>query len=135
MTMSSNRPYLIRAFFDWIVDNDCTPHISVNAESPGVLVPQRFVQDGQIVLNIAPRAVAAFNIDAEGISFNGRFGGIPMDIYVPIEAVMGIYARENGRGMMFPPEDQPEPPPSSSPPDGESRDRGEAAKHRLRLVK
>ncbi|HAD07859.1 MAG TPA: ClpXP protease specificity-enhancing factor [Porticoccaceae bacterium] len=135
MTMSSNRPYLIRAFFDWIVDNDCTPHISVNAESQGVLVPQNYVQDGQIVLNIAPRAVAAFTIDDEGISFNGRFGGVPMDIYVPIDAVTGIYARENGRGMMFPPDEQPEPPPSSTPTGGEARDKGGRTKHGLRLVK
>ncbi len=101
MAMTSNKPYLVRAFFDWIVDNDCTPHVVVNAMAVGVEVPQVYVTDGQVVLNLAPRAVSAFNLDNEAISFNTRFGGVPTDIYVPIHAVIGIYARENGEGMAF----------------------------------
>ncbi len=101
MAMTSNKPYLVRAFYDWIVDNDCTPHVVVNAMGRGVEVPQVYVSDGQIVLNLAPRAVTAFHLDNEAISFNTRFGGVPTDIYVPIEAVIGIYARENGEGMAF----------------------------------
>ena len=101
MAMTSNKPYLGRAFFDWIVDNDCTPHVVVNAMAVGVEVPQVYVSDGQVVLNLAPRAVTAFNLDNEAISFNTRFGGVPTDIYVPIDAVIGIYARENGEGMAF----------------------------------
>ncbi|MBQ0720495.1 MAG: ClpXP protease specificity-enhancing factor [Gammaproteobacteria bacterium] len=99
--MTSNKPYLVRAFFDWIVDNDCTPHVVVNALAPGVEVPQFHVNDGQIVLNIAPRAVSAFNLDNDGLWFTTRFGGVPTDIFAPMHAIMGIYARENGEGMGF----------------------------------
>ena len=101
MSMTSNKPYLVRAFYDWIIDNDCTPHVVVNAMAVGVEVPQVYVTDGQVVLNLAPRAVTAFNLDNEGISFNTRFGGVPTNIHVPMHAVIGIYARENGEGMAF----------------------------------
>ncbi len=101
MAMTSNKPYLVRAFYDWIIENDCTPHVVVNAMAVGVEVPQIYVTDGQVVLNLAPRAVTSFNLDNKAISFNTRFGGVPTDIYVPIHAVIGIYARENGEGMAF----------------------------------
>ncbi len=103
MDMSSNQPYLIRAFYDWIVDNDCTPHLVVDAYQTNVSVPQAYVTDGQIVLNIAPRSVKAFSMDNEAVSFNTRFGGVPAEIYVPVKAILGIYARENGQGMVFEP--------------------------------
>jgi stringent starvation protein B len=118
--MTSNRPYLARAIYDWLVDNLLTPHVVVDAHTPGVSVPQQYVSNGQIILNIAPRAVGNFHMDLEAISFTTRFGGIPSNIYVPMPAVLGIYARENGQGMMFgpdliaddePPEDDPPPPP------------------------
>lgn len=115
--MRSNRPYLLRAFFDWIVENDCTPYIVVNAHYPGVEVPQDFVTDGQIVLNIAPRAVTNFNMNHEIVQLSTRFSGMPIDIYVPVGAVVGIYAQENGQGMVFEPEDDSEPP-SPVPPKG-----------------
>ena len=101
MAMTSNKPYLVRAFYDWIIDNDCTPHMVVNAMAVGVEVPQAYVTDGQVVLNLAPRAVTGFNLDNEVISFNTRFGGVPTNIHVPMDAVIGIYARENGEGMAF----------------------------------
>ena len=101
MAMTSNKPYLVRAFYDWIVDNDCTPHVVVNAMAVGVEVPQVYVSEGQVVLNLAPRAVTAFSLNNAAISFNTRFGGVPTDIYVPIHAVIGIYARESGEGMAF----------------------------------
>ena len=101
MAMTSNKPYLVRAFYDWIVDNDCTPHVVVNAMAVGVEVPQVYVSEGQVVLNLAPRAVSAFSLNNDAISFNTRFGGVPTDIYVPIHAVIGIYARESGEGMAF----------------------------------
>lgn len=104
MTMTSNRPYLIRAFYDWIVDNDCTPYVVVDAYYEGVEVPQQHVNDGQIVLNLAPRAVADLELANAMISFNTRFGGVPTDICIPVQAVLGIYARENGQGMVFQPE-------------------------------
>lgn len=111
MSMSSSKPYMVRALYDWIVDNDCTPHIMVDAHFEGVLVPQQYVNnDGQIVLNIAPHAVSVWSMDLEALAFNARFGGVPFDIYVPIAAIAGIYAKENGQGMMFEVEPLPEPP-------------------------
>ncbi|CAM4185765.1 ClpXP protease specificity-enhancing factor [Pseudoalteromonas ostreae] len=99
--MTPNRPYLLRAFFDWIVDNQCTPHLVVNADFPAVQIPTQFVQDGQIVLNISPSAVTQFSMDNQQLSFSARFGGQPMQVYVPIGAVLAIYARENGEGTVF----------------------------------
>ncbi|PAJ72510.1 ClpXP protease specificity-enhancing factor [Pseudoalteromonas sp. NBT06-2] len=99
--MTSNRPYLLRAFYDWIIDNQCTPHLVVNAEHPSVVIPTQFVQDGQIVLNVSPTAVAQFNMDNNELSFNARFSGQPMRVSVPINAVLAIYARENGEGTVF----------------------------------
>ena len=117
MKMRSNRPYLLRAFFDWIVDNDCTPYVVVDAHHPGVEVPQSYVTDGQIVLNVAPRAVSSFILDLEILAFSTRFGGMPIDIQVPVTAVVGIYSQENGQGMVFehePSDDLPPTPPSGA---------------------
>ena len=117
MIMTSSRPYLIRALYEWINENQLTPYLLVNANEQGVSVPQSFVgKDGQIILNIAPRAVLALDISNEAVFFNARFGGMPTDIYVPVHAVMGIYAKENGKGMMFEPEALPPPSPPSPPP-------------------
>ncbi|UVJ43250.1 ClpXP protease specificity-enhancing factor [Pseudomonas sp. LS1212] len=99
--MNSSRPYLVRALYEWIVDNDCTPHMLVNAEYPGVQVPQGFASDGQIVLNISPSAVRHLHMDNEAVSFEGRFGGVAHTLYVPTSSILGIYARENGQGMVF----------------------------------
>lgn len=99
--MTPSRPYLLRALYEWILDNSATPHILVNALHPEVQVPQDYVKDGQIVLNIAPSAVKALSLGNELLTFNARFRGIPMDISVPLSAVIGVYAKENGRGMMF----------------------------------
>ncbi|MCK9503258.1 MAG: ClpXP protease specificity-enhancing factor [Porticoccaceae bacterium] len=99
--MTSNRPYLVRAIYDWIVDNHCTPHVVVDAHCRGVSVPQQYVSDGQIILNVAPRAVSNFSMDLNSIGFSTRFGGVPTEIYIPIMAVLGVYARENGQGLMF----------------------------------
>lgn len=99
--MNSSRPYLIRALYEWIVDNDCTPHLLVNAEYPGVKVPPGFVSDGQIVLNVSPSAVRELAINNDAVSFEGRFGGVAHSLFVPSPAVLAIYARENGQGMVF----------------------------------
>ncbi len=103
--MTPRRPYMLRAFYDWLVDNDLTPHLVVAATLPGVRVPEEFVQDGQIILNIAPRAVGNLELGNEAITFNARFGGRPHSVIVPLYAVQAIYARENGAGTMFEPED------------------------------
>ena len=99
--MKSSRPYLLRALYEWIVDNDCTPHLLVDAEYPQVRVPAGYAQDGQIVLNVSPGAVRQLHMDNEGISFESRFGGVAHGIYLPIASVLAIYARENGQGMVF----------------------------------
>ncbi|MEE4462733.1 ClpXP protease specificity-enhancing factor [Azotobacter chroococcum] len=99
--MNSSRPYLLRALYEWIVDNDCTPHLLVNAEMPNVQVPAGYVNDGQIVLNVSPSAVRNLHMDNQGVSFEGRFGGVAHSLYIPSDAVMAIYARENGQGMVF----------------------------------
>lgn len=101
VTMNSSRPYLVRAFNDWILDNHCTPHIVVDASIQGVQVPADHVANGQIVLNISPSAVKALNVGDEALEFSARFGGVPMQVYIPLQAVMAIYARENGEGMVF----------------------------------
>ncbi|MGJ7095252.1 ClpXP protease specificity-enhancing factor [Vibrio hannami] len=103
--MTPRRPYLLRAFYEWLVDNDLTPHLVVDATLNGVRVPLEFVQDGQIILNVAPRAVGNLEMGNESITFNARFGGRPHSVMVPLYAVQAIYARENGAGTMFEPED------------------------------
>jgi stringent starvation protein B len=117
MEMSSNRPYLIRAVWEWISDNGMTPHLLVDATQEGVVVPRQFVEDGRIVLNIGASAVRDLQLGNEEILFGARFSGTPMEVVIPVSAVLGIYARENGQGMLFPeeeppsaPDDEPEPP-------------------------
>src|SRR5690554_2417309 len=99
--MNSSRPYMLRALYEWIVDNDCTPYILVDANHAGVAVPPGYSADGQIVLNTAPAAVRDFTMDNQAISFEALFSGAPFSLYVPIEAILAIYARENGQGMFF----------------------------------
>jgi stringent starvation protein B len=99
--MNSSRPYLLRALYEWIVDNDCTPHILVAAEYPGARVPAGYAKDGQIVLNVSPSAVRYLEMGNEVLTFEGRFGGVAQSLYVPVAAVLAIYARENGEGMAF----------------------------------
>jgi len=103
----------MRALYDWILDNKCTPYVLVDAGGKSVAVPQQYVKDGQIVLNVSPTAVMDLLISNEALQFNGRFGGVPMDIYVPIPSVMGIYARENGQGMIFEVDEPAEPDPDN----------------------
>lgn len=103
--MTPRRPYMLRAFYEWLVDNDLTPHLVVSATLPGVRVPEEFIQDGQIILNVAPRAVGNLELGNEAITFNARFGGRPHSVIVPLYAVEAIYARENGAGTMFEPEE------------------------------
>lgn len=103
--MTARRPYMLRAFYDWLVDNDLTPHLVVDATMPGVRVPVEFIQDGQIILNIAPRAVGNLELGNDAITFHARFSGRPHSVIVPVYAVQAIYARENGTGTMFEPEE------------------------------
>ena len=137
MSMSSSRPYLIRALYEWIVDNDCTPYILVDALHEGVMVPQDYVnQEGQVVLNVSPNAVKDYAIDNTGLSFSARFGGVPTDIYVTCSAILGIYAKENQQGMIFDPQVEPDGPP---PPKGEKKQNApsntNSKRPNLRIVK
>lgn len=102
--LTPSRPYLLRAFYEWLLDNELTPHLLVNAELPHTLVPQQYVKDGQIVLNIAPQAVVGLQMDNDAVSFSARFGGSPFQVYIPMAAVVSVQARENGAGTFFPPE-------------------------------
>lgn len=102
--MTSYRPYLLRALWEWIVDNGMTPHLLVDAQRPGVKVPPHTVKNGQVVLNIADRAVAHLRIGNEVIVFSARFGGVSHQVSVPVGAVLAIYARETGQGMALPEE-------------------------------
>jgi stringent starvation protein B len=99
--MNSSRPYLLRALYEWIVDNNCTPYVVVNALREDVQIPRAYVKDGQIVLNISPTAVVGLKLENDGLMFSARFAGVPMEVYAPMAAVLGIYARENGQGMIF----------------------------------
>lgn len=103
--MTSSRPYLIRALYEWITDNGMTPLILVDATAPGVEVPQAFVDNGRIILNISMSAVQGLEIGDMFVSFRGRFGGAVQDVIVPVTAVQAIYARETSAGMMFPDEE------------------------------
>lgn len=128
-SMTSSRPYLIRALHEWIVDNNLTPHLLANAKHPDVVVPQQYAEDGKIVLNVSPGATNGMVLGNDYIEFAARFGGKSMNVMVPIDAVLAIYARENGQGMMFPEEgddggDEPSPPEKSG-----------TAKPKLKLVK
>lgn len=102
--LSPKRPYLLRAHYDWLVDNRLTPYLVVDATYYGVVVPQEYVKDGQIVLNLSANATGNLLLVNDHIQFSARFRGIPQDIYIPMGAVLAIYARENGDGIMFEPE-------------------------------
>lgn len=139
MQMTSSRPYLIRAMYQWITDNGMTPHLLVDVSIDGVQVPAEHVQNGKIILNVAPMAIGSLILGDEEITFSARFSGQSMSIYIPIEAVLAVYAKENGQGMMFTEDDgavssddddlDPDPGPDSGP--GSSK----AKKPSLRVVK
>jgi stringent starvation protein B len=106
---------LLRAFYDWILDNRMTPYIVVDATLPGVDVPDQYVEDGRIILNINPSAVRDLSLGNDHLSFNARFSGVPCSVYAPIRAVTAVYAKENGRGMVFKDdEEEGDPPPENT---------------------
>lgn len=127
--MTSSRSYLIRALYQWIVDNGVTPYVLVDALVQGVDVPQQHIQDNKIVLNIAPMAVEGLTLGDDAISFSARFSGKSVNLFVPTEAVLAIYARENGQGMMFNDE------PGSKPPPDDTSPTDDKPKPSLRVVK
>lgn len=114
-SMTSSRPYLLRAIYDWIIDNGLTPYLLVDATADQVMVPQNYVNNGKIILNISPVAVQNIAINDEEVSFSARFDGYPMSVVAPITAALAIYAKENGRGMVFTDDDTPPSPGSGKP--------------------
>ena len=110
--MTLTKPYLTRAFYEWIVDNDCTPYILVDASAAQVQVPRQFVENDKIILNVSPTAVQGLSLGNEFIAFNARFSGKAQEIFVPISALLAIYAKENGQGMLFNEEEGPPKPPN-----------------------
>jgi stringent starvation protein B len=115
--MTSLKPYLIRSVYEWIVDNDLTPHLLVNAEINKGNLPTNYIEDGKIILNMRPQAIAALSLGNEFIEFNAKFSGKPMQIAASVNAVMAIYAKENGKGLVFDQENNDnEPPPEQTPP-------------------
>jgi len=127
-SMTPNRPYLIRAIYEWIVDNGLTPYLMVDAEKDGVQVPGEHVRDGKIILNVAPAAVKDLELGNDWVVFSGRFSGVPREVSCPVGAVLAVYARENGHGMVF-----TEEAPGDHPPPGPG-DKG-PGKPALRVVK
>ncbi len=115
--MTPQKPYLIRAIYEWLNDNQLTPYLLVNTEIDGVQVPTEYIRDDKIVLNIAPDAVVNFHADNDWISFSARFSGKAMELFIPIVAVQAIYSKENNEGMFFP---EDEVPPSPTPPKKET---------------
>jgi len=125
---SSRRPYLVRAMHEWMTDNGQTPHLVVDAGVAGTEVPKAYVRDGRITLNVGWQATQSLKLGNEWIEFSARFGGVPQQVRVPIAAVLGIYARETGQGMLFQ-DDGDAPPPVTPGPD----DTG--GRPKLRVVK
>lgn len=131
--MTSNRPYLLRALNQWIIDNAMTPYLVVDGEVEGVSVPESAIQQGKIILNISPEAVRDLQLGDDWVMFSARFGGKAESISVPVNAIVAIYARENGQGMMFTSDgDEPTPPPVD---EKKSESRPEKAKDRASHLK
>lgn len=115
MNHRSRRPYLIRAIHDWATDNGYTPHLLVAADVEGVSVPREYVQDGRITLNISAMAVQNLDLQTDPIWFSARFSGRSFEVTVPVGAVLAVFARENGEGIVFGDVEQPAPPDDASP--------------------
>jgi stringent starvation protein B len=143
--MTSNRPYLLRAIYDWISDNGLTPYVLVDAAQPGVRVPAHVVKNGQVVLNLAMRAVANLDLGNDRIAFEARFSGVSQSIVIPVQSVLALYAQENGQGMMFPADENDTPAANSAEaaeeanesqePTGGDDDRPKRGAPHLRVVK
>ena len=132
MATRSQRPYLLRALFDWIVDSELTPYLLVAATDPSVVVPEQYVNDGKIVLNVSPSAVRDLVFGDDLVFFDGRFAGTPFAVEVPVGSVLAIYAKETGEGMMFDAEtsDEADSSADSESARSEKRDRSEQQEDR-----
>jgi stringent starvation protein B len=116
MSMTPNQPYMIRALYEWIIDNDMTPYVLVNAENEFAQVPRQYVDNGKIVLNLIPNAISNLELGNDHISFNARFSGKDTNVVFPVASVLAIYAKENGQGMVFDESSNETPPPEPEKP-------------------
>ena len=133
--MKPRRPYLLRALHEWITDSGETPYIVVDAAVEGVVVPRQYVKDGKIVLNVSFSAAQALKMGNDAVSFEARFGAASVAVQVPVRAILGIYARETGQGMIFPDGDADPDPSSPAPASGTSGTPAAAKRPKLQVVK
>lgn len=131
--MTSRKPYLIRGLYEWLLDNEVTPYILVDASHEQTLIPKGIATDGKVVLNLAPSAIQNLEMTNEHLSFSARFNGVARDIYCPMDSVLAIYGRENGEGMMFGIEDSATP--DSSKKAGEDKNKEKKNRPGLKVVK
>ncbi len=131
---TSRRPYLLRAMHEWISDNDQTPHVVVDAEQPNVEVPRQYVKEGKIILNLSHAATSGLKLGNEWVEFSARFAGVTRAVRVPVRAILGIYARETGQGMIFNESDLTPDPPGGKPPTPPAPEEGGRRPH-LKVVK
>ena len=130
----SRRPYLLRAMHEWISDSGNTPHVIVDALHAGVEVPAAYIKDGKIVLNLSMTATQRLQLKNDGIEFDARFAGVAHHVRVPMAAVLGVYARETGEGMIFS-EAETEPPPPNPAPERPQSSTQDARRAKLTVVK
>ena len=114
--MTPLKPYLIRSIYEWVIDNQLTPHLLVDAAHPQAVVPEGYIEDDRIVLNVRPEAIQGLSLGNTLVEFSAYFNGQPMNIQVPVVAVLAVYAKENGKGMVFDPEEEESPPPEEQSP-------------------
>lgn len=133
--MLSRKPYLLRAMHQWIVDSGMTPHIVVDVEVPGVEVPPGYAKDGKLILNTSYEATEGLEIGAEQVEFSARFGGVARNLFIPMDAVLAIYAQETGEGMIFGPEQEPTPPTSPDTPEGDTGKPDASRRPSLKVIK
>jgi stringent starvation protein B len=131
----SRRPYLLRAMHEWISDSNQTPHIVVDASIEGVEVPRQYVQGGKIILNVSSNATSMLSLGNDLVRFRARFGAATYDVSVPIIAVLGIYARETGQGMIFSEADTPPQPPAPPSEPAPTTTEGKRTKPTLKVIK
>lgn len=134
-SLTRKRPYLLRAMHEWILDNGMTPHIVVDAAHDGLLAPTEHAADGKLVLNISPTATRGLSLGNEMVAFEARFSGVSRRVEIPIDAVLGVYARENGHGMIFSDEDEPPSGPDEPGGQGQGAQGGDSKKPSLKVVK
>lgn len=133
-SMTPSRPYFVRAVYEWILDNNLTPYLLVNASYPAAQVPVEYVRDGRIILNLAPSAIRNLHLGNEQVEFSARFGGQSRNLYVPVGAIVAIYAKENGKGMFFDESEMP-PPDSSGSADEAAPSKPAGGKPSLKVIK